>query len=757
MAERGKARGRAETWDVAGKRRAAGAWPSSFAQFRQRLAEHLQRWAMAEVAPGRLVPWLAVAFGTGIVLYFTAETEPAWWAASALAVGCTVIAILARRRPIAFPLLLALTSASLGLAMATVRTLWISHPVLQYPTWNAELAGYVEMREERARSDRIVIRVYRVSAPRLRQKLERVRVAVRKGTAPAVGAFVELKARLNPPLPPLRPGGYDFARDMYFQRLGASGFVLGKVRTVAPPAPPDLRLRAATVIQGLRDAIDARIRTSIPGNQGAIASALITGKRNAISPAVYDAFYVSSLAHVLAISGFHMAVVAGIVFFLIRGGFALIPSLASRRPIKKWAAAGALAAAAFYLVLSGAGVATQRSFVMIALVLVGVMADRQALTLRTLTIAALAVLLLSPQAVVHPSFQMSFAATLALIAGYERGLPWMTAGSNSSFGARVALWGGREIAGLVLASLLAGLATTPYAAFHFHRLAPYGVIANLAAMPIVSAWVMPAGILAVIALPFGFDGALWQLMGRGIDWMITVALWVAQLPGALGRIPAFGTGALLIVTLGLIVICLLKTPLRWCGVLLVVLGCVLAVHAPRPDILVAADGQAIAVRGADGRLSFARQRRDNFAVREWLAADADPRIVDDKALAKGVACDDIGCIARLADGRLVAFARAVDAFEEDCTRAAVVVSPLTAPGACAARLIDRKVWRARGAMALRWDGGNFKITAARPPRYDRPWAGEVRNSAITTRRRTPTKAGVSRDATPRAQNLQAGD
>ena len=197
--------------------------------------------------------------------------------------------------------------------------------------------------------------------------------------------------------------------------------------------------------------------------------------------------YVSSLAHVLSISGYHMAVVAGIVFFFIRAVLALVPSLASRHPIKKWAAAGALVAAAFYLLLSGAEVATQRSFIMIAIVLIGVMLGSAGADLPHLAVAAFAVLLFAPQAIVHPSFQMSFAATLALIAAYQHGLPWRAEG-DTSLDARVALWGGREIAGLVLASLVAGLATTPYAAYHFHRLAPYGVLANLLAMPVVSAW-----------------------------------------------------------------------------------------------------------------------------------------------------------------------------------------------------------------------------------------------------------------------------
>ena len=278
-----------------------------------------------------------------------------------------------------------------------------------------------------------------------------------------------------------------------------------------PPEPPGLWLRYATGISSMRDAIDARIRAVLAGDTRAIASALLTGKRDAISAPVNEAMFISGLGHVLSISGYHMAVVAGVVFFALRGLFALVPALAIGYPIKKWAALAALSAATFYLLLSGAEVATQRSFMMTAVVLIAVMVDRQALTFRTLAVAAFVVLLLAPEAVVHPSFLMSFAATLALVAIYHRGLPWTIAGADTSLGARVALWGGREIVALILASLVAGLATTIYAAYHFHRVAPYGTLANLLAMPVVSAWVMPAGLLGLVAIPFGFDAPLWRL------------------------------------------------------------------------------------------------------------------------------------------------------------------------------------------------------------------------------------------------------
>ena len=187
---------------------------------------------------------------------------------------------------------------------------------------------------------------------------------------------METKALLDPPLQPLEPGSYDFARDLYFQGIGASGFARGVIKIIMPPASQGLLQSADAVVQQLRDAIDARIRAVLTGDEGAIAAMLINGRRDSIDPHLYDAMFVSGIGHVLSISGYHMAVVAGAMFFFIRAFLALIPGLADRAPIKKWAALAALAVTAFYLLLSGNQVATQRSFIMIAVVLVGVLFDR---------------------------------------------------------------------------------------------------------------------------------------------------------------------------------------------------------------------------------------------------------------------------------------------------------------------------------------------------------------------------------------------
>jgi competence protein ComEC len=252
---------------------------------------------------------------------------------------------------------------------------------------------------------------------------------------------------------------------------------------------------------------------------------------------------------------------------------------------------------------------------MTAVVLIAVIVDRRAVTFRTLAVAAMIVLALAPEALVHPSFQMSFAATLGLVALVQFGMPRLLASPDSSTAMRIALWGGREMMMLMLASLFAGLATTPYAAFHFHRVTPFGLLANL------------------VAMPFGLDGVFWWLMGIGIDWMIAVTRWVAALPGAVGRMAAFGTGPLIAASIGIILMGLLRTPLRWSGALLLGLAVVWALAVPEPDVLISGDvGQwdSKAVGFGDSSVSptdsVSQQNREtarsstiSIRSRRWLA------------------------------------------------------------------------------------------------------------------------------------------
>jgi competence protein ComEC len=348
------------------------------------------------------------------------------------------------------------------------------------------------------------------------------------------------------------------------------------------------------------------------------------------------------------------------------------------------------------------------------------------------------------------------------VALVQLGMPRLFASPDHGATAQVALWGGREITMLLLASLVAGLATTPYAAFHFHRVTPYGVLANLAAMPVVSALVMPAGLFGLAFMPFGFDGVCWWVMGVGIDWMIVVTQWVAALPGAVGRVPAFGIGPLIAASVGIILLGLLRTPLRYAGAALLLVAAVWAARVPQPDILISADGRNVGIRGQDGRLHLMRAARDGFLVKEWLAADADTRTATDTSLTEGVSCDENGCVAPAAGGALIALSLRPEALPDDCERAALIVTARQAPAACGASVIDTERLRRQGALALRRSGSGFAVDAVKPRGLDRPWSpamageGEIETNILSSRA-TPARPLAPRaiDATPSEADLQA--
>ena len=340
------------------------------------------------------------------------------------------------------------------------------------------------------------------------------------------------------------------------------------------------------------------------------------------------------------------------------------------------------------------------------------------------------------------------------------GMPRLFATPDHTASARAALWGGREITMLLLASLVAGLATMPYAAFHFHRVTPYGVLANLAAMPVVSAVVMPAGLLGLVAMPFGFDRLFWAIMGFGIDWMIAVTQWVAALPGAVGRVPAFGIGPLIVAQRG-------HHPARPVAHAAALVGR----HAGTISGAVGGEGAAAGYSDLCRWPQCRRPRRGwpaasdacgqglpgFFLLKEWLAADADARTAADASLTAGVSCDDMGCVMQSAGGALVAQAHRPEALADDCERAALIVTLRQAPASCAASVIDADRLRRQGAMALRRGREGFVVEAAKPKGIDRPWSpaiadGSEADAAVLAPRVVPPRAI---DATPAEADLQA--
>jgi competence protein ComEC len=442
------------------------------------------------------------------------------------------------------------------------------------------------------------------------------------------------------------------------------------------------------------------------------------GDQRGIAEDTQNDMRASGLGHIFSISGLHLALVAGVVFWLLRALLALSPTLALNYPIKKWAAGAALAVATFYTVISGAEVATVRSWVMLAIMLGAVLLDRRALTLRNVALAAFVILVFSPESLLSVSFQMSFAATIALVAAFE-GISARQATALQSADAkeRTLVRRLRDTAWLMfVTSLVAGLATAPFGIFYFQRIAPLTIVANMAVSPAIDFLVMPMALLAVVVMPLGLEGWPLGLLQFGLRWMLYVADTTAGWSGGLGAVPAMPALAMLLIAGGFLWLALWREQWRLLGVIPILAALPVAALAPRPTIVVAADAKAVAVRNAGGQLAILGGKGAAFAVGNWLRADGDTRAPDATDISAGVACDSLGCAGPMADGRLVALIYRREGFAEDCLRAAVVVSSYDAPPGCSshALVIDRAMLDAHGSHAVFVENGAFRVTSAYP-------------------------------------------
>jgi len=726
----------------------AGAWlAGAMADLRRDLDE------------GRGFLWTPVALGLGEALYFGLPSEPDGRLVGGAAVAAVVVAVVAAaRRRLGVALLLALI-AVVGVAVADLATRLAATPRPERQR-TVQLDGVVESVEDReGRGYRILLRPTRID-PAPREGLpRRVRVTVRGLDAPPrPGSGLAIRARIGPPPGPLIPGGYDFARVAWFQGVGAVGFALGRPTPLATVPEPDLVSTAALAVEDFRQRVSRRIREVLPGDTGAIAAALIVGDRGAIDPATDHAMRVSGLSHVLSISGLHMALVAACLFAGLRALLAAIPWAVLHWPIKKIAAAAALLGTTAYLVVSGMGVPTQRSAIMIGVTLAAVLLDRQAVSLRTVAVAALAILLLQPEAVLDPGAQMSFASVVALVAGFEALRPWIGRDEMPDVDPAVRAFDTAvKWIGLSLTtSLIAGIATAPIALHHFNRVAPLGLLANLAATPLVSFVIMPAAVVTAFAAPFGLERWPLAAMGAGIDGMTAIAeLAAAWTPsgGVIGRPLVAGTA---MVVAGGLWMLLWRRRARLLGLPLVLIGAAIGPFGAGFDLVVAGDGRGALVTRADGGLALVGKPGD-FEASLWLAALGDPRPPDDASLAAGVACDPDACILAGAGGRarLAVVFRPI-AFGEECFAADVVVTGLAAPPWCAeaATVVDAGALDGAGArtyaVVVR-DGGGIGLEErdrALPPSR-RPWTGGRRRRGQATR-----PAGARRSATSRSRSVQ---
>jgi competence protein ComEC len=582
---------------------------------------------------GRRAPWLAVALGAGVLAYFAQDQEPglgALWIAG-LAAAAALLAV--RRGPWLAWLLGLVAAGALGFG----GTAWHAArqpPALVLPASAVILSGTVASLHPLPEGVRVALTQPRLNDGEAEARHLRLRLRADDPTRPQPGDAIRVRAMVRTPPGPVSPEGWDFARAAWFSGLGGSATALGPVDILpGGGAPPPLA--------GLRATLDQQVGQRIGDAAGAVAAALLTGTQSAIPAADLGAMRDSGLSHLLSVSGLHMTIVMGLVFGALRIALAAIPYLALRLPGKAVAALGALAAGAFYMVLTGSQVPMQRCLAMAALVTLGLLAGRRAISARALALAASLVLVLAPAELLGPSFQMSFAAVLALVAGHQAlGTPMRAL--RARLPAPVA-GPAMVLLGVVATSVLAGLATAPIGLHHFGRLQVYGVLANAVAVPITTFWVMPAGLLSVLLLPLGLDSWPLAVMGWGVEAILAVAHGVAAWPGAAPAQPGLPGAGLALAAFGFCWLCLWRGAPRLLGVPIIAAGLLAGMVVRPADMLVSADGRMVAFRTEQGGFLHRLPGASGFARDSWARSWGLPGFQPLPEAAPGLTCSAKAC------------------------------------------------------------------------------------------------------------------
>jgi competence protein ComEC len=671
----------------------------------------------------------------GIAAWFALPTRTDW---QALLLFCGAIAILGfavvpgrTGRALGW-LGLAL---ALGCALVWARSALVASPRLERPVV-AEFEASVERVEVQSAKQalRLTLSPYDRALP------PRVRVSIPQDQASpglAEGARVAVRARLAPPPPMALPGTYDFSRQAWFAGIGAVGKSIGPVRTVAPGRPAGA--------EWARERLRSHIAERLPGSAGGIAIALVTGDQNGVGEEDAEAMRRSGLAHLLSVSGLHIAAVVGFAMVLTLRLLALIPALALRFNLILVAAAAGAAAGIGYTILTGMQVPTVRSCVAALLILAGIALGRDALSMRLVAVGALIVLLFRPEAAAGASFQMSFAAATAIVALHSAkwARRWFSRREEDVV-RRLA----RGILVLAVTGLAVEFALIPIALFHFHRAGLYGVAANIVAIPLTTFVVMPLEALALILDSIGAGGPLWWLADCSIGFLLWIAHVVAAAKGAVAALPSMPVWAFAAMVAGGLWICIWEHPARRYGLVLVALGAIGAALTPRPDLLVTGDGRHLAVVGQDGRPALLRPRTGDY-VRDTLSEaagfDGEPALLDEQSFGN---CSKDACIAIIErDGRrwqlLATRSRNFldwRSFMAACASSDLVVSDRRLPDACTPRWLklDRPALERSGGLTIRI-GSKPVVQSVAERVGDHPWGWAERPSA---RRRVSSGGSV---------------
>ena len=677
----------------------------------------------------RWVLWLPVPLAAGVGLYFSLLSEPPSWMGIA---GLIVLGVLS---PLFYENIrgrytwIILFLVVLGFTAAQFRTWDVSAPVLYKRSWKAqEVTGRIADVQPLEKAWRVVLEDLSFEKPVQKKMPARVRIKLKNNdpAEPVAGDGVKGRAVLLPLSSPVAPGAFDFQRHAYFQRLGATGYAIGDLEVITSHEKgfffEDLRktIRARVDVAGIADKDTA-----------GLIKAFLIGDSRAISENDWEIARNSGIAHLIAISGSHFVMIVGVMFFFVRALLAAVPYCALHWPIKKIAALCGMAAAVFYMLLIGSPVPAQRAAVMSCVVLFAILMDRDPFTLRVAAFAAFLLLLLKPEVLVGASFQLSFAAVIGLIAFFESTKElWRRVGREENHRMKIAL----VTVSVFLTTLVASLATAPFALFHFMQVPLLsGLIANMVAVPLSSFITFPAGLVACLLMPMGWEKpALW-LMAQSIGIIMTVAENVASWPHMIWKTGAWPVSCLVAISLGGLWVCLWQGRMRWLGIAPVVAAICVVPFVQRPDVLVSADTKLSAVRAMDDSLLISSKRTASFVRNVWTEREGRNGVAfwpKKDGEADALSCTDRFCIYKR-NGHKIGFVRHTAVEPEDCAAADVVfvMKPVQQSfwrGSCTGKavVIDKGLIYRRGAHAVYLEEGKPpRIVTSTDMRGQRPWTG----------------------------------
>ncbi|MCE3231810.1 MAG: ComEC family competence protein [Rickettsiaceae bacterium] len=658
--------------------------------------------------------WFPVFFCIGIVFYFTLPFEPRLIYGITIFLVSSILALTFRKKSAFFLVFLTSAVISSGFVAANIRTLSIVAPVLQKETGIKKITGVVSEIQAMPSGSRFIITNPAIEGVDATDTPEKIRVIVRtndNGANP--GDTVLFLASLSPPPQAAIPGGYDFSRYAFFEQIGAVGYSISSIEVINKSNISD------SFIEKVRQKIVNNILENTDPKPGNIAVALLVGEQSGIDKTIRDEWRVSGISHILSISGLHLTLAAAIFYFFSRALLAMIPVIALRFNIKKWAAAIAILSSFAYLLISGAPVPAQRSFIMTSLILIAIIIDRTGAPLRSIAFAAIIILIFMPESALDPSFQMSFASVIALISCYELVSNIIGSETKKSIIKRTIFY----FLGIIASSLIAGIATAPFTIYHFNNFSSYGILTNLIAIPITSFIVMPAGVITLLLMPFGLESVGLVPMCWGIELVSGAAKYITSLPQPVSSLPQLPDASLILMAIGGLWFCLWLTKLRYLGAIPVLLGVALAQYTHVPDIIIDESGKLFAVK-IDERFVFSNKNQEKYSRETWQKkfGSSETEIIEDEKSGKDTAinCDAIGCIYKK-DKFTTVFAKQPLALEEDCVGADVIINFTHTKATCPnARIISLYNLKEGGTHTI-FLSDTIEIASVAQKKGDRLW------------------------------------